>query len=113
MKKLKTSDLFAALRVMKQANVRDELKPIFEKAKQDNADVQSVGMDGILAIVGALTEKKAEKAMFEFLAGPFEVKPSEVEEMPITELIENLKHLAKENDLTDFFTSIFGMIGKN
>lgn len=112
MRKLQTNDVFAALRVIKAANLREEIKPVLKKAAEGKADVQSVGIDGILSLVELLSEKKAESAMYEVLAGPFEMSAAEVAALDIVTLAENIQTLARENDLKVFFGYVSGILGK-
>jgi len=112
MRKLQSSDLFATLRVIKKANLKEEIKPIIKKASEGEMDLKDVGIEGMLGVVEILTEKKAEKAIYEVLAGPFEITVDEVEKMDLIELAENLETLAQENDLKRFFTLLAGLTSK-
>lgn len=113
MRKLKTTDVFNALRIIRKANIREELKPVMlnaaEKAAKGEADITDIGLDGILAVMEALSAKGAEQGIYEFLSGPFECKPKDVAEMELGTLIDYLTRLAKENDLASFFHSLSGM----
>lgn len=113
MRKLKTTDVFTALRIIKKANIREELKPVMlsvaEKVANGTADVSDIGLDGVLAVLEALSEKGAEQGIYEFLAGPFECTPKKVADMELALLIKNLQELAEENDLASFFHSLSGM----
>ena len=44
-----------------------------------------------------------ENALYEFLAGPFELNLEEVKNLEVEEVINKFKQLAKENNLIDFF----------
>lgn len=113
MRKLKTTDVFNALRIIRRANIREELKPVLlstaEKMAGGNADITDIGLDGILTVIEALSAKGAEQGIYEFLAGPFECKPKDVADMELSELIKNLQELAEANDLVSFFHSLSGM----
>lgn len=113
MRLLKSKDLFAAMRVIKTAKIREELKTIMKKAGEKNADPADVGMEVFLMIIEALSEKKAERCLYELIAGPAEMKPEEVEELPLDELIIIIKTIAAENDLKGFFTTLSGLITSN
>lgn len=114
MRSLRTSDLFSFARVVKASGIREELINYLQKlSAQENADTERVGINTILMLTEALSEKKAEKAIYEALAPVFEVTAQEVEEMPPAELIKKLKQLAEENDLVNFMGSVFGTLGKN
>lgn len=112
MRKLQTKDIFQALRLIKKANLKEEIKPVLSLAASGEMAVQDVGIEGVLSIIEIFTEKKAEAAIYEFLSGSFEVSPGEVEAMELAELAGNLKRLAQENDLKVFFTALQGLITK-
>lgn len=110
MRLLKSKDLFAAMRVIKTAKIREELKAIMSKAGEKGADPADVGMEAFLMIIEALSEKKAERCMYELIAGPAEMKPEEVENLPLDELMTIIKTIAEENDLKGFFTTLSGLM---
>jgi len=109
-RKLKTSDIFAVMRLIKKANLKEEIRPVVALAASDEFNVTDLGIEGILTVVEIFTEKKSEKAIYEFLSGPFETSVDDVENMGLNELAENLKVLAEDNDLKTFFTILQGMI---
>ena len=109
MRKLQTSDVFNAMRVLKKANFKEEIKPILKMAGSGELKVEDVGIEGILGVIEILAEKKSEQALYEVLAPVFEVTIKEVEQMDLITLAENLETLAKENDLKRFFTLLAGL----
>lgn len=113
MRKLNTSDVFSALRFIRAANLREEVKPLLKAAASGEASVEDVGIDGILTLIEALSEKRAEEALYSVLAGPLEVEAREVAAMELTDLADNLKAIAEENDLKTFFGYVSGILGKN
>ena len=112
MRKLQTSDIFNALRLIKKANLKEEIKPILKMAESGELKVEEVGINGVLSFIEILSEKKAEQGIYELLAGPFEMKPKEVEQMDLITLAEHLETLARENDLRRFFTLLAGLNSK-
>lgn len=109
MRKLQTGDLFSFARVIKASGIREELVGYLQTINQDS-DREKVGMTTILMIIEALSDKKAEKAFYDALNPVFE---EDVEKMTPAELFANLKKLSEENDLTNFFNSVFGTLGKS
>jgi len=109
MRKLQTSDLFNALRLIKKANLKEEVKPLLKLAGSGEMKVEDIGIEGILGLVEIMTESKAEKAIYEVLAAPFQTTAKEVEQMDLLTLAENLETMAKENDLRRFFTLLAGL----
>ena len=110
MRALKTSDLFSFARVIKASGIRDELASYLRTVNSDS-DKEQVGLTTILMIIEALSDKKAEQAVYDALSPVFEV--DDIESMPPVELFEKLKQMAEENDLANFFDSVFGTLGKN
>lgn len=113
MRKLQTSDVFSAMRLIKKANLKEELRPVLRRASTSNLSVEDVGIEAIIDFMGIISEKNAEQAIYEVLAGPFEITAKEVETMPPMQLVNNLTELAKENDLKVFFQALFGMMSKS
>ena len=56
MRNLLTADLFKAVRVIKASGLKEEVKPLLKKAAESEADVQNVGIEAIMALIGALAE---------------------------------------------------------
>ena len=114
MRTLKTSDLFSFARVIKASGVREELTDYIQRlSMQDNTDVSKIGFNTMLMIMEALSEKKAEKAIYEALAPVFEMTVDQIQDLPPKDLFDLLKQMAKENDLANFMGSVFGTLGKN
>lgn len=112
MRKLNTSDVFAALRVIRAANLREEIKPLLKIAAEDNADIEDLGIEGFLKLVDVLSEQKMENAVYEVLAGPLETTAEAVSTMNLTDLAVNIKQIAEGNDLKAFFEYVSGILGK-
>jgi phosphoenolpyruvate synthase/pyruvate phosphate dikinase len=114
MRSLKTSDLFSFARVIKASGVREELTDYIQRlSKQDNTDVSKIGFNTMLMIMEALSDKKAERAIYEALAPVFEMTVDQIQDLPPKDLFDLLKQMAEENDLANFMGSVFGTLGKN
>lgn len=124
MRKLIASDVFAALRVVSaiekkqgiETTIKDLVKNAENETKADGDDktakernddfIVRVGVSGVFKIIEIATEARVEGRVYEFLAGPFEMTPAEVQNMPLPDFVENVTRLTKENDLSSFFTSV-------
>lgn len=124
MRKLIASDVFAALRVVsaieKKQGIETTIKELVKNAenetkadgddktaKERNDDfIVRVGVSGVFKIIEIATEARVEGRVYEFLAGPFEMTPADVQNMPLPDFVENATRLTKENDLSSFFTSV-------
>lgn len=113
MRSLITSDVFAAVRIIRASGMRGELKQLIRRALESDSPAESVGIEGFLVIAEAMAEKKSEDAIYEFLAGPFEITPGEVAALPVDKLLEKLTELLKGCNLKSFFKSVSGILGKN
>lgn len=104
MRKLKTADIPTFCRCLKRIGAKELIKAIAQQA--DNAkDVWSLGFDALWDLFDLATEKGGESAIYEFLAGPFEMTTAEVADLELDVLMSNLKQLADENNLSGFFKS--------
>lgn len=124
MRKLIASDVFAALRVVSaiekkqgiETTIKDLVKNAENETKADGDDktakernddfIVRVGVSGVFKIIEIATEARVEGRVYEFLAGPFEITPADVQNMPLPDFVENVTRLTKENDLSSFFTSV-------
>lgn len=124
MRKLIASDVFAALRVVSaiekkqdiETTIKDLVKNAENETKADGDDktakernddfIVRVGVSGVFKIIEIATEARVEGLCYELLAGPFEMTPADVQNMPLPDFVENVTRLTKENDLSSFFTSV-------
>lgn len=104
MRKINTQDVFAAVRAVKTAGLREELRPVIKDASEKGLSVEEIGIDGLLTIVEAMTAQKSENAIYEVLSGPLEMPVEQIAKMPFDELLELLLRLSQENDIKRFFT---------
>ena len=104
MRKLKTTDVPVFCRLIKRLGVKDQIRELALKANTA-ADVWDNGFDFMWNLFDIATEKNGEAAIYEFLAGPFEMTPEEVRDLELDALIGNVQQLVKENNLAGFFKS--------
>lgn len=102
MRKLKTSDIPVLCRCVKRLGLKDKIREIAEKSNTIQ-DVWGFGFDFVWDIFDIATEKQGEACLYEFLAGPFEMTAEEVRDLDMDVLIENIKQLIRENNLSAFF----------
>lgn len=104
MRKLKTSDIPGLCRSLKKLGLRDRFKTLAQEAN-NGQEVWDRGFDLIWDLFDIATENAGEMAIYEFLAGPFEMAAEEVRDLDLDVLIPNLQQLAAENNLAVFFKS--------
>lgn len=113
MRKLKTPDVFGAVRIITKSSLRERLFPILKRiAESGDLDVTNVGIDGILTVLEVISEESCEQAVYKWLAGPFEMEPDDVAMLELTEMAEKLTQLKEDNDLQYFFTVLYKLISK-
>ncbi|TCJ05043.1 hypothetical protein [Cytobacillus praedii] len=109
MRKLNTGDIFKAARIIKKAKLRESIVDFAKKGKKTNGNdeeaVESLGLEIAFSVLESCGNEGVEKELYEFLAGPFEITPDKIEQMPVDELLKNLKDLATNNNLMLFFKS--------
>lgn len=111
MRKLKTSDIPAFCRCLKQIGVKEKIREIAQKS-DTASDAWGKGFDLIWDIFDRATESDGERFLYQFLAGPFEMTADEVANLDVTVLFDNLKDLAEENNLPGFFKSVQSILTK-
>lgn len=112
MRKLQTQDIFAAMRAISKANLKEEIKPVIKKISEGQMNIKDAGIEGMLSVIEIFTKHNSEQAIYEVLAGPFEATAEEIKKLDLDKLTENLEILGRENDLKRFFTLLAGLIIK-
>ena len=102
MRKLNTSDLFAAMRMIKKCKLKDTIKETILTIDKKQ-DVEATGFDLIFGIIEAMCEENCEKEFYNFLSKPFEISPQEVEKLDIDKLINGIKEIADLESWKSFF----------
>lgn len=118
MRTLKSTDLFAGLRVVKAIGVKEEMKE-FAQALADGAVTaktqREMGVELMLGILANCGDKAAEKAFYEFLSAPMEISVEELQEMDLIKFAEAIKELVEYIDMEAwkaFFTSLADLMKK-
>lgn len=118
MRNLKSTDLFAALRVVREIGIKEEMQrlaAVLQTDKVSKATQTEVGMELLMTIFANCGSEAAEKAFFAFLSGPTEIPVSELRDMDLTEFADTIKELVAGIDIDHwrgFFTSLAGLIRK-
>ena len=115
MRKIITADVFAFARVIKASGMREQLTAFIRKlaAQGKELDVEAVGYEGLLVMIEALAERKAENALYEALGSIAEMKPSDIQNLPPAEFFKLFKDISEENDIKAFFGYVSGILGKS
>lgn len=125
MRKIITSDVFKASRIIREAKVKDAISEIFKSAQatkikieaEDSEEVkaekkalladaqEAAGFEAIMTVFEACSTEKLENMLYELLAGICEKKTEDIANQTLEVTMEELKIIAKENNLANFFKS--------
>ena len=102
MRNLQTRDMFNAVRLIKNLNLKEDIRGIILNAanKEDscedknNKNNMNIGVDLLFVILDKSCEKNTEEKVYEFLSGPFECTSEEVAKLDPIDLIDNLSKVA-------------------
>ncbi len=118
MRKLKSTDIFAALRVVKEVGIQEEMRK-FAKNIQTNGMSESsqreLGIELIAGILGNAGSEKAEDAIYKFLSAPMEIPVAELKDMDALAFMEKVKEFVFSIEIEawkSFFTSLVGMTSR-
>lgn len=99
MRNLNGHDVFMALRVLKKIGVKDELMELAQNMRDGKVESQEkVGARLIFGVLANAGDEEAERAFFEFLAGPLETPAKELEEMDLLDLGDVIDKYISEMD---------------
>lgn len=104
MRKLRTSDIPSLCRTVKKLGLKERFKTLAQEAN-NGQEVWDRGFNLIWELFDVATESSGENAIYEFLAGPFEMTAEEVRDLDLDALIPSLQQMAAENNLSVFFRS--------
>jgi hypothetical protein len=102
---LKTTDIFAFIRIIKKAGVRKEVAALgtfVHEAQKENkkVDVSEVGMEFMLLLLESTAD--AENEIIKFLASVCQVSADEMSDLELPQLFEAVKSIIEVNDLKVF-----------
>lgn len=137
MKKLALKHAFLLARIIKAANVRNEIvafgyevrerqkaaQEAAQRAAEENAEgagentaaeleVEKVGFEFFVTLITAAADEGVEKKIYQLYADLKGVTPGEVEEYDFKTVKADLKELIEENDLKSFFNSVSALMSK-
>lgn len=118
MRALKSTDLFAALRVVKAVNVKEEMKSLAQTISEGRLNEKTqreIGSELIFALLANCGTEQAEKAFFAFLSGPMEIPVAELRDMDLDVFADKVKEFIASVDLEHwkaFFASLADLMKK-
>lgn len=105
MRKINTADVFKMARLMKSASLTESIKRAYVAGKEKDANIEEVGMNAIMDIMGSCCNTGTEKSFYELLAGISEKTEDEVMNQSLETTIADIKKICKENNIANFLKS--------
>lgn len=102
MRKLNLKDMFSASRLVIKLSLKEDILEITEKLEQYKT-ANSLGYELLYRAFEKATTPEAENAIYEFLSGPFEKTALEVSEMPLDEMLKDMKGVINIGEILTFF----------
>jgi len=103
MRELIFEDLFVLSAIIDKMGIRADINKIFQEAQKQEEAQAYFGGQIVMMMIAKI--HLAKKEVFEFLADISNLKVEEVRKMPIKEVIELLKKIFENNDVSSFFNS--------
>ncbi len=107
MRKLNTQDVFKLARLIKKANLKDDIKNLFEKSQRMEGDKdvrqKELGFETALVIIEKTADEGVENEFYSLLAGIAEKTSDDIKTLSIEAMIELFIQVAKENNVVTFF----------
>lgn len=113
MRKISTEDVFKCARLIKDANLKEDIKKAMANGKKEGADVEEIGMDIVFSILDACANVKIEEKFYDLLSGICEKKSDEIKKQSLEATIAEVKKIAEENNLLNFFKSALRLSSKD
>lgn len=112
MRGLQTTDIFTAARIVKSAQIADEVK-VIAAAMDEKKEVSALdfGVQFIVAVFEKLVGTESEKAIYKFLSGPLEIPEKEIATMEPMDLIDKIMELKEVIDV-ERWKSFFVQLSK-
>lgn len=113
MRKLSIKDAFTLARIIKKANIKEEIADfanriaIKNNSKDETVNTEAVGLEFVITLLTSLSNKETEQEFYSLLADVRgDITSDEVSKLSIPEVLDNVKAIIRENDVKSFFTSL-------
>ena len=110
MRKILTSDVFAAVRIIEKSGVKEDLVPLIKDIAAKGTSALDSGILGILTMLFSVA--KMETAIYEWLAPIVDMTSEEIRELPPMDFVGLIETLAAENDLKGFFKYVSDLLAR-
>ncbi len=107
-RKLKARDIFKFSKILKKLNDKNSLQNIIKTANEKNLEekdrVELYGTEIVCLLIENLDE--VEEDIYEFLADLVGMTPEAFSNLDLSDLIEIIRKIAQENNLSAFFAAV-------
>lgn len=113
MRKLNIKDAFTLARIIKKADIKEEIAGFANRivvknnSKDETVNTEAVGLEFVVTLLSSLSSKEIEQeiyALFADIRG--DITADEVSKLSIPEVLDIVKTIIRENDIKSFFTSL-------
>ena len=110
MRKLQTTDIFAAGRMLSRIGIKESVREVVMKAEESKTKKirTEMGFDLMFMILEKVVQENAENEIYQFIAGIFECDPEEIRVMDPFVLFEKLNEVADFQKWKNFFKLAVG-----
>lgn len=123
MRKINTSDVFKFAKILKKTRIKESIAKLYEDGAAKEAEIKKkflseedikeqlqkaqndFGVQFAFSILDAAADGGVEKDLYDLLGGITEKAPTDIENQSLEKTLEDLKNIAKENNLSLFFKS--------
>lgn len=113
MRKLSIKDAFTLARIIKKADIKEEIADfanriaIKNNSKDETVNTEAVGLEFVITLLTSLATKETEQDFYSLLADiRGDITADEVSKLSIPDVLDNVKTIVRENDIKSFFTSL-------
>lgn len=112
MRKLSIKDAFTLARIIKKADIKEEIADFANRiavknsSKDETVNTEAVGLEFVITLLTSLSNKETEQEFYSLLADiRGDITADDVSKLSIPEVLDNVKAIIRENDIKSFFTS--------
>lgn len=113
MRKLSIKDAFTLARIIKKADIKEEIADFANRiavknnSKDETVNTEAVGLEFVITFITSLSNKETEQEFYSLLADiRGDITADEVSKLSIPDVLDNVKTIVRENDIKSFFTSL-------
>lgn len=106
MRKIEFQDAFTMARIIKKADIKTTIAAAVKKGSEEGASEKDIGIDVLFAVIQATGNEGIDKEVYELLGNVTELGAETIKHQSIGDTIKQIKQIAKENNLEDFFKSV-------